>query len=52
MLVFMVSQKQKISTQNIRPEELKNLFGRLKGTYITNNMFSSTAKIHIDIDLK
>ena len=39
----MASQKQKISTQNIRPEELKNLFVRLKGTYITNNMFSPTA---------
>ena len=52
MLVFMASQKQKISTQNIQPEESKNLFVRLKGTYITINMFSPTAKIYIDIDLK
>ena len=51
MLVFMVSQKQKISTQNLRPEESKNLFVRRKGMYITNNMFSPIANI-IDINLK
>ena len=52
MLVFMAFQKQKISTQNIRPEESKNLCVRLKGTYITNYIFSPTAIIYIGIDLK
>ena len=48
----MASQKQKTSTQNILPEESKNSFVRLKGAYITNNIFSPTAIVYIDIDLK
>ena len=48
----MASQKQQISTQNIRPEESKNLFVRPKGMYITNKMPSPIAINIIDINLK